>query len=411
MHGTPSPGAPRGPLPSGERWRDESGTPHSPAGSSSPRTTRASSGNARAARALRHRGGVGRRPRPRRAGRDRHDVSRQRAHQGAGRRAATSLPAFADDSGLAVDALGGAPGIHSARWAGAAKDFQLRHAARRGRIGARAPPRRPPPRAFRLGAVRRLAGRPYGGLRGHGRRHAGLAAARHARLRLRSDVPAGRARRAPSARCRRRRSTACRRAAKASRTAPAPFSSSPPRACRTPIALVTAGRRGAICWCMTAPSVRRLRPLAVLPVEVPVLRLQQPRAPRGDRRGAVRARVRGRDRRHGGANGRPHGLDHLLRRRHALADAARDRGGDPRRHRAALDGRARRRSVARGESDERRGDALPRLSRGRRQPGVARRAGARRRGAEGTRTAAQRARGARCGRGARGRTSSATRST
>ena len=39
------------------------------------------------------------------------------ATQGAG------LPALADDSGLAVHALGGQPGIHSARWAGPDKDF------------------------------------------------------------------------------------------------------------------------------------------------------------------------------------------------------------------------------------------------------------------------------------------------
>lgn len=36
---------------------------------------------------------------------------------------AAGLPALADDSGLCVEALGGAPGIYSARWAGAGKDF------------------------------------------------------------------------------------------------------------------------------------------------------------------------------------------------------------------------------------------------------------------------------------------------
>lgn len=41
--------------------------------------------------------------------------------------AATGLPALADDTGLEVDALGGAPGVHAARFAGAGAD----HAANR----------------------------------------------------------------------------------------------------------------------------------------------------------------------------------------------------------------------------------------------------------------------------------------
>ena len=38
---------------------------------------------------------------------------------------ASGLPALADDSGLAVAALDGAPGIYSARWASEAKDFSF----------------------------------------------------------------------------------------------------------------------------------------------------------------------------------------------------------------------------------------------------------------------------------------------
>ncbi len=36
---------------------------------------------------------------------------------------ASGMPALADDSGFCVAALGGAPGLYSARWAGTARDF------------------------------------------------------------------------------------------------------------------------------------------------------------------------------------------------------------------------------------------------------------------------------------------------
>jgi XTP/dITP diphosphohydrolase len=59
-------------------------------------------------------------PEPEETGASFRDNARVKAQAAA---AAAQRPAFADDSGLVVDALGGAPGIHSARWAGPNKDF------------------------------------------------------------------------------------------------------------------------------------------------------------------------------------------------------------------------------------------------------------------------------------------------
>jgi XTP/dITP diphosphohydrolase len=54
---------------------------------------------------------------------------------------ASSLPALADDSGFCVAALGGAPGVHSARWAGVDKDFGAAMARVHSQLGE-APERR-----------------------------------------------------------------------------------------------------------------------------------------------------------------------------------------------------------------------------------------------------------------------------
>jgi XTP/dITP diphosphohydrolase len=48
------------------------------------------------------------------------------------------LPTLADDSGLEVEALDGAPGVHSARWAGPGRDFRLAMARLARELGARA---------------------------------------------------------------------------------------------------------------------------------------------------------------------------------------------------------------------------------------------------------------------------------
>jgi XTP/dITP diphosphohydrolase len=58
---------------------------------------------------------------------------------------ASGMAAFADDSGLVVDALDGAPGIHSARWAGPDKDFRAAMnevQTQLMKVGAKSPERR-----------------------------------------------------------------------------------------------------------------------------------------------------------------------------------------------------------------------------------------------------------------------------
>ena len=53
---------------------------------------------------------------------------------------ASGIVALADDSGLCVEALDGAPGVYSARWAGAAKDFGFAMTRVRRELEARAAP-------------------------------------------------------------------------------------------------------------------------------------------------------------------------------------------------------------------------------------------------------------------------------
>src|SRR5579859_4181120 len=131
---------------------------------------------------------------------------------------------------------------------------------------------------------------------------------------------------------------------------------------------------------------------------MPVLRLQQPRAPCRRRRGTVRARLRRRDRGDRGARAEAHRVVDLLWWRHAVADAAFHHRSRTRRHRAKLECRRPHRGDARSQPNQRRSHAVSRLSYSGGQSRLALRAGARRSRAHGTRPAAFGARGARCGR-------------
>src|SRR5579862_7871593 len=51
--------------------------------------------------------------------------------------AASGMPALADDSGLVVPAIGGGPGIYSARWAGPEKDFSAAMARVEAELGGK----------------------------------------------------------------------------------------------------------------------------------------------------------------------------------------------------------------------------------------------------------------------------------
>lgn len=59
----------------------------------------------------------------------------------------SGLPSLADDSGIEIDCLGGAPGIYSARWAGPGKDFGVAMKNVADEISARNAWGPPPPRA------------------------------------------------------------------------------------------------------------------------------------------------------------------------------------------------------------------------------------------------------------------------
>jgi hypothetical protein len=121
--------------------------------------------------------------------------SSQCAHQGHRRGEAPACRRFADDSGLVGRCARRRAGHLLGALGRRRKDFMAAMRGR-GRGCRRAAPRRPAT-APRISSPRCASPGPTAsrGVRGEGRRHAGLAAARRQGLRLRSDVPARRPRR------------------------------------------------------------------------------------------------------------------------------------------------------------------------------------------------------------------------
>ena len=103
---------------------------------------------------------------------------------------ASGLPALADDSGFSVAALNGAPGVHSARWAGPGRDFAPGHGAGEhdDRCGRRSPG------LVHGGALPGLARWAYRHIPWPGGWHGRLAATGRQGIRLRPDVSSRRVR-------------------------------------------------------------------------------------------------------------------------------------------------------------------------------------------------------------------------
>ena len=99
---------------------------------------------------------------------------------------ATGLAAIADDSGITVDVLGGAPGIFSARWSGSHGDDEANLRLLLDQLSDVA---RPPPRCrFRVGGCPGNAGWARVRRARRGARHADALPPRRGRIRLRSDL-------------------------------------------------------------------------------------------------------------------------------------------------------------------------------------------------------------------------------